>query len=96
MEQVGVAMLLHGEVIDPAVDLYARARIFIERHLEQLVRRSAGLRLVIGPITTKKAVDPVLSAPTTVAATLTPHHLMQNRNDMLLGVSGRITAPCPC
>ena len=89
-------MLLHGEVINPAVDLYARAHIFIKRHLAQLARRSAGLRLVIGSITTKKAVDPVLSTPTTVAATLTPNHLMQNRNDMLLGVSGRITAPCPC
>ena len=96
MEQVDVALLTHGEVIDPAVDLHARAHIFIEHHLGQLARRSAGLRIVIGSITPKKAVDPVLSTPATVAATLTPHHLLLNRHDMLLGVFGRITAPCPC
>ena len=85
MEQTGLMLLVHGEVTDPAVDIFDREHVFIERHMDPLVQRFPGLRVVLEHITTKEAVDFVLSAPANVAATITPHHLLLNRNDMLVG-----------
>lgn len=85
MEEHGVPLLLHGEVTDPEVDVFDREAVFIERHLTQLLRDFPGLRVVLEHITTKGAAEFVAAAPANVAATLTAHHLLYNRNAMFKG-----------
>lgn len=85
MESCGLPLLIHGEVTDAAIDIFDRERTFIDRILEPLVRRYRDLRIVLEHITTQAAVDFVRAAPRTVAATITPHHLLLNRNDLLAG-----------
>lgn len=78
-------LLIHGEVTDPAVDIFDREAVFIERVLMPLRRRLPELRLVLEHITTRDAVAFVQAQDQRVAATITPHHLLYNRNDMLVG-----------
>ncbi|MFQ5487309.1 MAG: dihydroorotase [Gammaproteobacteria bacterium] len=78
-------LLIHGEVTDKSVDIFDREAAFIERHLAPLVRHLPELRVVLEHITTAEAVDFVSEAPATVAATITPHHLLLNRNALLAG-----------
>ena len=85
MEKLGLPLLVHGEVTDPAIDLFDRENIFIERVLQPLLLRHPGLRVVFEHITTKDAVEFVLSTGTNVAATLTAHHLLYNRNAIFNG-----------
>ena len=85
MADQNMLLLIHGEVTDESVDIFDREAAFIERHLAPLVRRLPGLRVVLEHITTTEAVDFVAAAPPTVAATITPHHLLLNRNDLLAG-----------
>ena len=85
MEKVGMPLLVHGEVTDPSVDLFDRERIFIETVLQPLLRRRPGLRVVVEHITTRDAVDFVSAAGETVAATITAHHLLYNRNAIFTG-----------
>lgn len=85
MEELGLPLLMHGEVIDPQVDVFDREAVFIERHLDPLVRAFPALRIVLEHITTSAAVDFVSAAPATVAATITAHHLLLNRNAMFDG-----------
>ncbi len=85
MEQAGMPLLVHGEVTDPAVDLFDRERVFIERTLAPLVERYRGLRVVMEHITTREAAAFVSAAPARVAATLTPQHLLFNRNALFAG-----------
>jgi len=85
MERVGMPLLVHGEVTDPAVDIFDREAVFVERVLTPLITRFPGLKLVLEHITTQQAVDFVLSAPATVAATITAHHLLFNRNALFRG-----------
>jgi dihydroorotase len=85
MEEVGLPLLVHGEVTDPEVDIFDRERLFIERRLAPLVERFTGLRVVVEHITSAAAVDYVTAAPARIAATVTAHHLLLNRNDMLVG-----------
>ncbi len=85
MEKLGLPLLLHGEVTDPAVDVFDREAVFIERVLEPLHRDFPDLRLVFEHITTKQAVEFVEAAGTKVAATITAHHLLYNRNAMFAG-----------
>ena len=85
MEAIGMPLLVHGEVTDPAVDVFDREAVFIDRVLAGLARDFPGLRIVFEHVTTREAVDFVLSAPATIAATITPHHLMLNRNAMFDG-----------
>jgi dihydroorotase len=85
MQEVDLPLLVHGEVTDPDVDIFDRERLFIERRLAPLVERFPGLRIVFEHITSKVAVDFVTAAPLRVAATITAHHLLLNRNDMLVG-----------
>ena len=80
MAEQGVPLLVHGEVTDPDVDVFDRERAFIERVLAPLIGRLPGLRLVLEHITTAHAVDFVVQAGTRVAATITAHHLLLNRN----------------
>lgn len=85
MQQLGVPLLVHGEVTDAKVDIFDREAVFIERILIQVVEDLPDLKIVLEHITTKTAVDFVLSSGNNIAATITPHHLLANRNDMLVG-----------
>lgn len=85
MEARGVVLCVHGEVIDPEVDLFDREAIFIERVVVPLIRRFPGLKVVLEHITTAEAVAFVTEAPATVAATITAHHLLFNRNAIFQG-----------
>jgi len=85
MEEVDLPLLIHGEVTDHAIDIFDREKVFIERHLVPIVERFPGLRIVLEHITTRDAVAFVREAPNNVAATVTAHHLLLNRNDMLVG-----------
>ncbi|MBL1432132.1 MAG: dihydroorotase [Gammaproteobacteria bacterium] len=80
MEQHDIPLLMHGEVTDPTVDVFDREAIFIERHLAPLVQAFPGLRMVLEHITTSAAAAFVRETPNNVAATITPHHLLFNRN----------------
>ena len=82
MERHDLPLLMHGEVTDPDVDVFDREAVFIERHLAPLVRAFPALRMVLEHITTRAAVEFVSAAPDNVAATVTAHHLLLNRNAM--------------
>jgi dihydroorotase len=85
MERHGLVLSIHGEVTDTAVDIFDRERVFIERVLGAIVRDFPALRVVLEHITTREAVDFVGSAPETVAATITPQHLIYSRNALFAG-----------
>src|SRR5262249_31943751 len=85
MEKAGMPLLVHGEVTDPDVDIFDRERVFLERVLMPLVERYAGLKVVMEHITTKEAAQYVAQAPARVAATVTAHHLLINRNALFEG-----------
>ncbi|MGZ8203478.1 MAG: dihydroorotase [Burkholderiales bacterium] len=78
-------LLVHGEVTDPAVDIFDRERIFIDRVLAPLISRFPGLRVVVEHITTREAAQFVENAALNIAATITAHHLLLNRNALLAG-----------
>lgn len=78
-------LLVHGEVTTSDIDIFDREKVFIETHLSWIVSEHPKLKVVLEHITTKDAVDFVLAGPDTVAATVTPQHLMLNRNDLLVG-----------
>jgi dihydroorotase len=85
MQRCGMPLLVHGEVTDPAVDVFDREAVFIERVLQPLLQDLSNLRVVFEHITTADAVQYVKSAPANIAATLTAHHLLYNRNAMFAG-----------
>ena len=85
MERHDLPLLMHGEVTDPAIDIFDRERVFIERHLVPLQARFPGLRMVLEHITTRDAVDFVSASPPNLAATITAHHLLLNRNALFVG-----------
>lgn len=81
----GLVLQVHGEVTDPEIDIFDREKLFIDRVLAPLVTRFPGLKVVFEHVTTSDAVDFVRACPTGVGATVTPQHLLMNRNDMLVG-----------
>jgi len=85
MEKQDLPLLLHGEVTDPAIDVFDREAVFIERHLSVLAREFPRLRMVLEHVTTKEAVAFVEQSGPQIAATITAHHLQWNRNAMLVG-----------
>lgn len=85
MEEVGMPLLLHGEVVDPDIDVFDREAVFIERHLIPLLRDFPKLKIVLEHITTRQAAEFIAAAPGNVAATVTVHHLLYNRNAMFRG-----------
>jgi len=85
MQNVGLPLLVHAEVTDSDVDIFDRERVFIDCHMTPLLKRFPVLKIVFEHITTKDAADFVTSAPNNVAATITAHHLLLNRNDMFKG-----------
>ena len=85
MQQHDLPLLIHGEVTDAHVDVFDREAVFIETLLKPLVRRYPRLRIVLEHITTRQAAEFVAAAPAHVAATITPHHLLMNRNAIFQG-----------
>lgn len=88
MQEVGMPLLVHGEVTDPSIDLFDREKVFIDRVMEPLRRALPGLKVVFEHITTKDAADYVRDADAAsgrIGATITAHHLLYNRNAMFLG-----------
>ncbi len=85
MERAGMPLLVHGEVTDPAIDIFDRENVFIDTVLTPLLARRPGLRIVFEHITTKDAAEFVASAGDNVAATITAHHLLYNRNAIFIG-----------
>lgn len=85
MQRVGLPLLLHGEVADPAVDVFDREQVFIDRHLVPLIARFPQLRIVLEHITTAHAADFVMTSGENVAATITPQHLLYSRNALFKG-----------
>ncbi len=85
MEECGMVLAIHGEVVDHEVDVFDRERVFIERELIPLRRDFPGLRVVFEHITTRDAADYVRQADGDIAATITAHHLLYNRNAIFQG-----------
>lgn len=85
MQRHAMPLSIHGEVTDPAVDAFDREKVFIERVLAPLVKDFPALPIVLEHISTREAVDYIRSAPSHVAATITVHHLLLNRNAMVVG-----------
>ena len=85
MEEVGMPLLVHGEVTHDEIDIFDREAVFIEQIMTPLIARFPRLKVVFEHITTSDAVEFVMAAPENVAATITAHHLLLNRNDLLVG-----------
>ncbi len=85
MEKASLPLLVHGEVTDSHIDIFDREAVFIERTLLPLTRDFPALKIVLEHITTQDAAQFVAEAGSNVAATITAHHLLFNRNDMLAG-----------
>jgi dihydroorotase len=85
MEELGLVLQVHGEVTEDVVDVFDRERVFIDRHLSRIVARYPALRVVLEHVTTREGVEFVDSQPGTVAATITPQHLLLNRNALFVG-----------
>jgi dihydroorotase len=85
MQNAGMPLLVHGESTDPSVDVFDREKAFIEEVLGPLVERFPDLKIVLEHITTRDAVHYVEVTGPNIAATITAHHLLMNRNAMFLG-----------
>ena len=85
MSDEGVILLIHGEVTEAEIDIFDREQVFIDRILTKIVNSFPELKIVLEHITTKDAVEFVSQVSDKVAATITPQHLMLNRNDILVG-----------
>ncbi len=85
MEEIGMPLLVHGEVTDPDIDIFDREHVFIHRVMEPTLNRFQGLKVVFEHITTAAAVDFVRTQGPRVGATITVHHLMINRSDIFRG-----------
>jgi dihydroorotase len=85
MQIQGLLLLVHGEVTESHVDIFDREKIFIDQYMAKIVQAFPELKVVFEHITTSDAADFVLSSASNVAATITPQHLLLNRNDLLVG-----------
>ena len=85
MAELGVPLLLHGEVTENHIDIFDREKVFIETILAPLIERYPDLKVILEHITTKDSVEFIESQSSRVAGTITIHHLLYNRNDMLVG-----------
>ena len=85
MQEEGILLLIHGEVTDNHIDIFDREKVFIDQHMKPITENFPNLKIVFEHITTKDAGDFVFAANSNVAATITPQHLLLNRNDLLVG-----------
>ncbi len=84
-EREGIVLLVHGEVVDPEIDIFDREAVFIDRHLRGLRRDFPALKIVLEHVTTREGAQYVSEAGTNTAATVTAHHLLYNRNALFVG-----------
>lgn len=85
LQEAGMPLSIHGEVTDPDVDIFDREKVFVDTILTDIVAAFPGLRVVLEHLTTEAAVQFVAEAGDNIAATITAHHLLLNRNDLLVG-----------
>jgi dihydroorotase len=85
MAEIGCPLCVHGEVTHPEVDIFDREAVFIDKVLKPIRKKTPDLRVVMEHVTTQDAVDYVRDTPRGLAATITTHHLIINRNDILVG-----------
>ena len=85
MQEQGVLLLIHGEVTENHIDIFDREKVFIDTHLRPIVDAFPNLKVVFEHITTADAAEFVMASGDNVAATITPQHLLLNRNDLLVG-----------
>ena len=85
MQRQQIPLLVHGEVTTPEIDIFDREKVFIEQILRPLLHEYPTLKVILEHITTADAVDFVMASDARIAATITPHHLLLNRNDLLVG-----------
>ena len=85
MSELGMPLLVHGEVTDPSVDLFDREATFVEQVIKPLVAKFPQLKVVMEHITTKEAAEFVTNSSANIAATITPQHLLYNRNAIFQG-----------
>ena len=85
MEEIGCPLCVHGEVVDPQVDIFDREYVFIDKVLDPIIRTFPNLKIVLEHITTQEAVNYVKTSRKNIAATITTHHLVINRNFILAG-----------
>lgn len=82
--QAGLLLLVHGEVTDPSIDFFDREKVFIEQKLKPVMDSVPDLKIVMEHITTRDAADFVQQGPATLAASITPQHMLLNRNALFL------------
>lgn len=82
--QVGLLLLVHGEVTDPSVDFFDREKVFIEQKLKPILEKVPDLKIVMEHITTRDAAEFVQQGPENLAASITPQHMLLNRNALFL------------
>lgn len=82
--QAGLLLLVHGEVTDPSVDFFDREKVFIERNLKPILEKVPDLKVVMEHITTRDAAEFVQQGPENLAASITPQHMLLNRNALFL------------
>jgi dihydroorotase len=85
MAEVGLPLLVHGEVTDPEIDIFDREAVFIDQVFEPLMARLPGLKVVFEHITTRQAAEYVAQSSLDIGATITAHHLLLNRNALFVG-----------
>ncbi|KKN57617.1 hypothetical protein LCGC14_0560610, partial [marine sediment metagenome] len=85
MQRLQIPLLVHGEVTSPEIDIFDREKVFIDQILKPLHQQYPTLKIILEHITTADAVEFVLATDEHIAATITPHHLLLNRNDLLVG-----------
>jgi dihydroorotase len=85
MQRLGVILCIHGEVTDPATDVFDREALFVDGPLQQITRDFPDLKMVVEHITTREAADFVADAGANIAATITPQHLLYNRTSIFTG-----------
>ena len=85
MQELNIPLLIHGEINDPGVDIFDRESVFIDRELDPLRQDMPQLRIIMEHVSSKIGVDYVLSAEIGLGATITPHHLLINRNNIFTG-----------
>src|SRR5207344_1256247 len=83
MEKIGIPLLMHGEEVDPSIDIFDREAVFIDRRLGPLTQSFPGLRMTLEHLTTQVAVDFVRAKAPQVGGTITPQHLEYTRNDWI-------------
>src|SRR5580700_6650217 len=85
MEKIGMPVLIHGEATDPAIDIFDREAVFMQQSLLPLLKRHAGLKVVVEHVTTAETADIIRAHAPRVAGTITPHHLVINRTSIFQG-----------